>query len=75
MNMRGNPRASKGQREWKGGGAGGRAGGGLAVGPEDTHLSHPPPHLSVTGSLNSLGAGDGDTTSLPLTSALFFWGK
>ena len=45
------------------------------MGPEDTHVSHPPPHPSVTGSLNSLGSGDGDTTSLLLPSALFFWGK
>ena len=65
----------QGQSQWKGGGGGGRLEGGLAVGPEDTHSSHPPPHLSVTGSLSSQGVGDGDTTSLLLPSALLFCGK
>ena len=35
----------------------------------------PPPHLSVMGLLNSQGAGDRDTTSLLLPSALLFWRK
>ena len=36
-----------------------------------THSSHPPPHLSVTGSLSSHGAGDGDTINLLLLSVQF----
>ena len=46
MHLRGSPTA-EGTEGWRWG----VSGGGLAVGSEDAHSSHPPPHLSVTGSL------------------------
>ena len=68
MHVRGRPTA-EGTEGWRWGTGGW---GGLAVGSEDAHLSHPPPHLSVMGSLAVRGAEDGDTTSLLLASALLF---
>ena len=69
MHMRGNPRQVQEQREWKGGGAGGKAEGGLAVGPEDTFISPSSPPLSHGLTQQSWGWGwRHDKPSPPLSS-------
>lgn len=71
MDGKENPRAGTRAEGTEGRRWGGQGKERTGYGPRDAHSSHPPPHLSVTGSLSSQGAGDGDDKpSLGLRPAL-----